>query len=147
MLKSKAVVPALSLVVGGALVAFVSGCPGTTGGGNQNQANAGNTSNTSNTTNGNNANNTNAANNNNAAGCPTGVVADGMTLFTGATCSGCHDESGVGGTVATGADVREFTTCEAVETRMNEVAVHSGFIGNLDDQDFADLAAFFDTLP
>jgi cytochrome c553 len=85
--------------------------------------------------------------------CEIGTAAAGQALFTMGragitTCTNCHDASGVGGGVATMGDVRDFTTCDAVETRMREeAAFHGGFIDNLSDQDFADLAAFFESLP
>jgi cytochrome c553 len=155
MLRAKLFGPVCCLLACGVLALLNTGCPPTTGGGNGN-ANAPTNRNANANANANgNANaNVNENLNMNMAGCPTGTAAAGQALFTMGradpnvtACTNCHDASGVGGPVATMGDVRDFTTCDAVETRMREEAIHAGFVDNLTDQDFADLAAFFDSLP
>ncbi|HEY3246172.1 MAG TPA: hypothetical protein VGM03_22745 [Phycisphaerae bacterium] len=157
MFKSRWLGPLCSLLACSAIAVLITGCPpGTPGTGNgngvananvnRNAANANGNANVNGTANGNGNVNQNAN-----GGCPTGTAAAGMTLFTMGranitTCTTCHNANGVGGPVATNADVRNFTTCTAVQTRMMEVSAHSGFVANITTQDFADLAAFFDSL-
>lgn len=125
-----------------AMMAVSAGCPGAAGGGGGGNTNAG-LANANASANANTNRNGNGTSNANGS---TTSVSMGRTQFTGPTCSGCHDPSGVGGSVAINADVRDFTTAAAVQMRMGAVSEHAGLLAGLSSANYQNLAAFFDSL-
>jgi glucose/arabinose dehydrogenase len=72
------------------------------------------------------------------AGGPLGVYDDGQTFFN-ASCIGCHNANGLGGT---GPNLRNVARSTIKDRLTFEVFHPGGVFPNLDDQDFANIEAF-----